>query len=48
MTVLKQECVSEEVHHPGDKVSGYFAVQDYELFWGTEHPGIDLEVLGVA
>ncbi|CAM6025463.1 unnamed protein product [Sphagnum balticum] len=46
MTVHKVECVYEEVEYDGDMVYGNFVVQDYEIFWGSEHPGIELVVTG--
>lgn len=44
MTVNKVECVYEEVEYDGDMVYGNFVVQDYEIFWGSDHPGIELVV----
>ncbi|CAJ1903406.1 unnamed protein product [Sphenostylis stenocarpa] len=38
------ECVSEHVLHDGDTVSGNFVVIDYDIFWSSDHPGIDFSV----
>lgn len=44
MTVHNTECVWEDVEFDGDVVSGNFVVLDQEVFWGSEHPGIELIV----
>ncbi|RWR80178.1 transmembrane emp24 domain-containing protein p24beta3-like protein [Cinnamomum micranthum f. kanehirae] len=44
VTVNDIECVYEHVHHEGDTVSGNFAVIDHEIFWSSDHPGIDFDV----
>ncbi|KAJ9696046.1 hypothetical protein PVL29_008349 [Vitis rotundifolia] len=41
ITVNNMECVSEAVHFEGDTVSGYFVVLDHDIFWGSDHPGIE-------
>ncbi|XP_024366529.1 transmembrane emp24 domain-containing protein p24beta3 isoform X1 [Physcomitrium patens] len=46
MTVHNTECVWEDVEFDGDVVSGNFVVLDQEVFWGSEHPGIELIVTG--
>ncbi|RDX78906.1 Transmembrane emp24 domain-containing protein p24beta3, partial [Mucuna pruriens] len=38
------ECVSEHVIHDGDTISGNFVVIDYDIFWSSDHPGIDFTV----
>jgi hypothetical protein len=38
------ECVSENVPHDGDTVSGNFVVMDHDIFWSSDHPGIDFTV----
>ncbi|XVF71884.1 hypothetical protein PTKIN_Ptkin12aG0075600 [Pterospermum kingtungense] len=44
ITVLDVECVSELVLYEGDIISGNFVVMDHEIFWNSEHPGIDFSV----
>lgn len=44
VTVSDVECVYEYVLFEGDTVSGNFVVVDHDLFWSSDHPGIDLEV----
>ncbi|KAK7336790.1 hypothetical protein VNO77_17338 [Canavalia gladiata] len=39
-----EECVSEHVLHEGDTISGSFVVIDYDIFWSSDHPGIDFTV----
>ncbi|CAL1383065.1 unnamed protein product [Linum trigynum] len=41
ITVETKECVYESVMYEGDTVSGNYVVIDHEIFWGTDHPGID-------
>lgn len=43
-TVNEQECVYENVEYEGDNVSGNFVVVDHDIFWASDHPGIDLTV----
>ena len=38
------ECVSEHVFHDGDTVSGNFVIMDHDIFWSSDHPGIDFTV----
>lgn len=44
ITVNDIECVYEYVLYEGDTVSGNFVVVDHDIFWGSDHPGIDLIV----
>ncbi|RRT42270.1 hypothetical protein BHE74_00052797 [Ensete ventricosum] len=44
VTVNDLECVYEFVPYEGDTVSGNFVVVDHDIFWGSDHPGIDLIV----
>ena len=44
LTVQNTECVWEDVEYDGDVVSGNFVVLDHEVFWGSDHPGIELLV----
>ncbi|KMZ75917.1 Transmembrane emp24 domain-containing protein p24beta3 [Zostera marina] len=44
VTVNDVECVYEYVEYDGDVVSGNFVVIDHEIFWGSDHPGINFEV----
>ncbi|GMH08475.1 hypothetical protein Nepgr_010315 [Nepenthes gracilis] len=44
VTVNDVECVSEYVLYEGDTVSGNFVVVDHDIFWGSDHPGIDFTV----
>ncbi|KAJ6800666.1 transmembrane emp24 domain-containing protein p24beta3 [Iris pallida] len=44
ITVNDVECVYEFVLFEGDTVSGNFVVVDHDVFWGSDHPGIDLVV----
>ncbi|XP_034692239.1 transmembrane emp24 domain-containing protein p24beta3-like isoform X2 [Vitis riparia] len=44
ITVSNMECVSEAVHFEGDTVSGYFVVIDHDIFWNSDHPGIEFTV----
>ncbi|KAM7279869.1 hypothetical protein ACFE04_007003 [Oxalis oulophora] len=41
VTVNEVECVSEYVLFEGDTVTGNFVVVDHDIFWGSDHPGID-------
>ncbi|CAL0310360.1 unnamed protein product [Lupinus luteus] len=38
------ECVSEYIANEGDIISGNFIVMDHDIFWGSDHPGIDFSV----
>jgi hypothetical protein len=42
-TIMRQECVHEEVEYDGDLVSGSFVVIDHGLAWSDE-PGVELVV----
>lgn len=44
VTVNDVECVYEYVLYEGDTVSGNFVVVDHDIFWGSDHPGLDLTV----
>lgn len=44
VTVNDVECVYEYVVYDGDTISGNFVVVDHDLFWSSDHPGIDLVV----
>lgn len=44
LTVSDTECVYEYVAYDGDAVSGNFVVVDHDIFWGSDHPGIDFTV----
>ncbi|KAG4916124.1 Transmembrane emp24 domain-containing protein p24beta3 [Glycine soja] len=44
ISLYDQECVSEHVLHDGDTISGNFVVIDYDIFWSSDHPGIDFTV----
>ncbi|XP_043709189.1 transmembrane emp24 domain-containing protein p24beta3-like [Telopea speciosissima] len=44
ITVSDTECVYEYVLYEGDTVSGNFVVVDHDIFWSSDHPGIDLTV----
>ncbi|XVF63042.1 hypothetical protein PTKIN_Ptkin09bG0056900 [Pterospermum kingtungense] len=44
VTVNEVECVYEYVLYEGDTVSGNFVVVDHDIFWGSDHPGIDFTV----
>ncbi|CAN1193333.1 Transmembrane emp24 domain-containing protein p24beta3 [Linum perenne] len=44
ITVNDQECVYEYVFYEGDTVSGNFVAVDRDIFWNTDHPGIDFTV----
>lgn len=45
VTVNEEECVYEYVLYEGDTVSGNFVVVDHDIFWSSDHPGIDLTVI---
>ncbi|KAK8527700.1 hypothetical protein V6N13_085510 [Hibiscus sabdariffa] len=44
LTVNKAECVYEYVSSEGDTITGSFVVVDHQIFWSSEHPGIDFTV----
>jgi len=44
ITVNDVECVYEFVLFEGDTVTGNFVVVDHDIFWSSDHPGIDLVV----
>ncbi|KAL2469816.1 Transmembrane emp24 domain-containing protein p24 beta 3 [Abeliophyllum distichum] len=44
VTVNNVECVYEYVLYEGDTVSGNFVVVDHDIFWNSDHPGIDFTV----
>lgn len=44
VTVNNVECVYEYVLYEGDTVTGNFVVVDHDIFWNSDHPGIDLTV----
>lgn len=44
LTVQNTECVWEDVEYDGDLITGNFVVLDHEIFWGADHPGIELVV----
>ncbi|XP_058212105.1 transmembrane emp24 domain-containing protein p24beta3 [Rhododendron vialii] len=48
VTVNDVECVSEFVFYEGDSVSGNFVVVDHDIFWSSDHPGIDFIVSSPA
>ncbi|PIM98909.1 putative cargo transport protein EMP24 (p24 protein family) [Handroanthus impetiginosus] len=41
VTVNDVECIYEYVLYEGDTVSGNFVVVDHDIFWSSDHPGID-------
>ncbi|XP_010532582.1 PREDICTED: transmembrane emp24 domain-containing protein p24beta3 [Tarenaya hassleriana] len=48
VTVNDVECVYEYVLYEGDTVSGNFVVVDHDIFWGSDHPGLDFDVSSPA
>ncbi|PSS33835.1 Transmembrane emp24 domain-containing protein [Actinidia chinensis var. chinensis] len=48
VTVNDVECVSEYVIYEGDTVSGNFVVVDHDIFWSSDHPGIDFTATSPA
>jgi hypothetical protein len=44
ITVDKDECVYEYVLYEGDTVSGNFVVVDHDIYWGSDHQGIDFTI----
>lgn len=45
VTVNDVECIYEYVLYEGDTVSGNFVVVDHDIFWSSDHPGIDFTVM---
>ncbi|KAJ4968963.1 hypothetical protein NE237_015664 [Protea cynaroides] len=45
VTVNDMECVYEYVLYDGDTISGNFVVVDHDIFWSSDHPGIDFTVI---
>ncbi|KAI8004055.1 Transmembrane emp24 domain-containing protein p24beta3 [Camellia lanceoleosa] len=48
VTVNDVECVYEYVLYEGDSVTGNFVVVDHDIFWSSDHPGIDFIVTSPA
>ncbi|XP_020586010.1 transmembrane emp24 domain-containing protein p24beta3-like [Phalaenopsis equestris] len=48
VTVTDTECVYDFVQFDGDIVSGNFVVVDHDIFWGSDHPGLDLTISSPA
>ncbi|GFP86045.1 transmembrane emp24 domain-containing protein p24beta3 [Phtheirospermum japonicum] len=48
VTVNDLECIYEYVLYEGDTVSGNFVVVDHDIFWSSDHPGIDFTVTSPA
>ncbi|KAG6520815.1 hypothetical protein ZIOFF_017876 [Zingiber officinale] len=48
VTVNDVECVYEFVLYEGDTISGNFVVVDHDIFWSSDHPGIDFIVTSPA
>ncbi|GFZ14183.1 emp24/gp25L/p24 family/GOLD family protein [Actinidia rufa] len=48
VTVNDVECVYEYVIYEGDTVSGNFVVVDHDIFWSSDHPGIDFTATSPA
>lgn len=44
VTVNDEECVYEYVLYEGDTVTGNFVVVDHDIFWSSDHPGLDFTV----
>ncbi|KAK9140043.1 hypothetical protein Scep_009724 [Stephania cephalantha] len=44
VTVNDEECVYEYVLYEGDTISGNFVVVDHDIFWSSDHPGIDFTI----
>lgn len=44
VTVNDVECIYEYVLYEGDSVTGNFVVVDHDIFWSSDHPGIDFTV----
>lgn len=45
VTVNDVECVYDYVLYEGDTISGNFVVVDHDIFWSSDHPGIDFTVI---
>lgn len=48
VTVQDVECLYEYVLYEGDTVSGNFVVVDHDIFWSSDHPGIDFTVSRIS
>ncbi|KAL1543306.1 transmembrane emp24 domain-containing protein p24beta3-like [Salvia divinorum] len=48
VTVNDVECIYEYVLYEGDTVTGNFVVVDHDIFWSSDHPGIDFTVTSPA
>ncbi|KAL6548363.1 hypothetical protein OROGR_008784 [Orobanche gracilis] len=48
VTVNDVECIYEYVLYEGDTVSGNFVVVDHDIYWGSDHPGLDFTVTSPA
>ncbi|XP_042065392.1 transmembrane emp24 domain-containing protein p24beta3-like [Salvia splendens] len=48
VTVNDVECIYEYVLYEGDTVSGNFVVVDHDIFWSSDHPGIDFTATSPA
>ncbi|KAL3626335.1 hypothetical protein CASFOL_029884 [Castilleja foliolosa] len=48
VTVNDVECIYEYVLYEGDTVSGNFVVVDHDIFWSSDHPGIEFIVTSPA
>lgn len=48
ITVNNLECLYEYVFKEGDSVSGSFVVVDHDIFWSSDHPGIDFTITSPA
>ena len=48
VTVQDVECLYEYVLYEGDTVSGNFVVVDHDIFWSSDHPGIDFTVRRIS
>ncbi|KAL6271557.1 transmembrane emp24 domain-containing protein p24beta3-like [Prunus yedoensis var. nudiflora] len=48
ITVTDLECVSEQVLYEGDTISGNFVAIDHDIFWSSDHPGIDFTAMTPA
>ncbi|KAK1387867.1 Transmembrane emp24 domain-containing protein p24beta3 [Heracleum sosnowskyi] len=44
IAVENVECVYEYALYEGDNISGNFVVLDHDIFWSSDHPGIDFIV----
>lgn len=47
VTVNDVECIYEYVLYEGDSITGNFVVVDHDIFWGHDHPGIDMTVISI-